>query len=370
MEIINAAIAQQIVDTVKDVCQQNINFIDASGMIIASTDPQRIHTFHEIGYRAAATATTIEVTEDDSFLGTKKGINIPVLYQNRLVAVIGISGEVEEVRQYACLAQKITNIILRERELEALGTQKKNRLNYVIRGLVNNERLDKAYLDEALAENGLNDKEVCRVVLVRLNARYNPNNLFMIQTAITQTFAKMNLTFYRYSYPNEYIVIAQKERLSHQMTALEKLAKEYEEVLTIGVGSAVRITQSSLSYQCAQMAVECQKQPGMVTIYDTLDYELLLGNVSAHNRDAYIQKVLKALTEEEIELLECYYEEEMSLKATSERLYIHKNSLQYKLNSIREQTGYDPRKFRDAVVLYSAIKLYRTVQHMSESDYE
>ena len=42
MEMINSTIAQQIVDTVKDVCQQNINFIDASGMIIASTDPQRI----------------------------------------------------------------------------------------------------------------------------------------------------------------------------------------------------------------------------------------------------------------------------------------------------------------------------------------
>ena len=97
MEMINSTIAQQIVDTVKDVCQQNINFIDASGMIIASTDPQRINTFHEIGYRAAATATTIEVTEDDSFFGTKKGINIPVMYHDRLVAVIGISGEVEEV---------------------------------------------------------------------------------------------------------------------------------------------------------------------------------------------------------------------------------------------------------------------------------
>lgn len=360
MEMINSTIAQQIVDTVKDVCQQNINFIDASGMIIASTDPQRINTFHEIGYRAAATATTIEVTEDDSFFGTKKGINIPVMYHDRLVAVIGISGEVEEVRQYACLAQKITNIILRERELEALGTQKKNRLNYVIRGLISNEQIDKAYLEETLAENGINDKTICRVVVVRLDARYNPNNLFMIQSAITQTFVQMDLSCYRYSYPNEYILIAPNERLSHQMTALKQLAKEYETVLMIGVGSAVKLMQSALSYQCAQMAIECCKKPGTVTLYDTLDYELLLGNVSPHNREAYIKKVLQPLTEEEIELLECYYEEEMSLKATSERLYIHKNSLQYRLNSIREQTGYDPRKFRDVVVLYSAIKLRAT----------
>lgn len=35
-------------------------------------------------------------------------------------------------------------------------------------------------------ENGLSGDELCRVVIVRLNVRYNPNNLFMIQSAITQ----------------------------------------------------------------------------------------------------------------------------------------------------------------------------------------
>lgn len=35
-------------------------------------------------------------------------------------------------------------------------------------------------------ENGLSEDTLCRVVIVRLNVRYNPNNLFMIQSAITQ----------------------------------------------------------------------------------------------------------------------------------------------------------------------------------------
>ena len=38
MELISRAMAQQIVDTVKDVCSQNINFIDEKGIIVASTD--------------------------------------------------------------------------------------------------------------------------------------------------------------------------------------------------------------------------------------------------------------------------------------------------------------------------------------------
>ena len=36
--------AQQIVDTVKDVCGSNINFIAPDGVIVASTDPARVGT--------------------------------------------------------------------------------------------------------------------------------------------------------------------------------------------------------------------------------------------------------------------------------------------------------------------------------------
>ena len=35
-------------------------------------------------------------------------------------------------------------------------------------------------------ENGLSGDALYRVAIVRLNVRYNPNNLFMIQSAITQ----------------------------------------------------------------------------------------------------------------------------------------------------------------------------------------
>ena len=48
------------------------------------------------------------------------------------------------MRKYAYLAQKITDILLKERELESLGAQKKNRLNYVIRCLINRENMNTA----------------------------------------------------------------------------------------------------------------------------------------------------------------------------------------------------------------------------------
>lgn len=357
MGIISRNMAQQIVDTVKDVCGQNINFIDDKGIIIASTDTERINTFHEIGYKVASTGNTIEVAQDDNFYGTKKGINIPVSYNGKIVAVIGISGDVEEVRKYAYLAQKITDLLIRERELDALGNQKKTRLNYVIRCLVSNEAVDPDYLIDTLSENHLSKDSICRVVIVQLNTRYNLSNLFMIQSAITQAFSQMGSAFYRYNYPNEFIMIDESDRIMQHKDILKTLADTYSGLLYIGIGSAVNILKSNLSFNAALTAINSRKHITSFIIYDNLDFELILGNISDELKAQYTAKILNNLSDSDIGLLTTYYENDMSLQQTSDALYMHKNSLQYKLNRIENNTGYNPRKFKDAVVLYSAIKL-------------
>lgn len=96
-------------------------------------------------------------------------------------------------------------------------------------------------------EKGLSEDTLCRVVIVRLNVRYNPNNLFMIQSAITQAFAQMNCSFYRYNYPNEYILIIEKERLEKNRHILKRLADTYEKVLCIGVDSVSTVMAGAVS---------------------------------------------------------------------------------------------------------------------------
>lgn len=89
---IRKSVAQQIVETVKDVSGHDVNFIDPNGIIFASTDQDRVGAFHEIGRQVVKTGQTIEVEADGSFFGTQKGVNIPFLYQGELIAAIGISG--------------------------------------------------------------------------------------------------------------------------------------------------------------------------------------------------------------------------------------------------------------------------------------
>lgn len=214
MEIIDRETAQYIVDTVKGVCGKDINYIDARGIIIASTDHSRVDSFHEIGYQVVTQGDTKEVSGDESFLGVQKGVNLPIFYHGKVIAAVGISGELEEARKYAALAQKITTILLREREVEARGSQKRSKISYMLRTLL-----------------------------------------------------------------------------------------------------------------------------------------------------------LQGLTSEDLQILKVYYSQDMSLQKTCELLNMHKNTLQYRLNRIREICGYDPRRFREGVSLYTAVCVQAEKDEKQKKDF-
>ena len=145
---ISKKLAQQIVDTVKDVSGYHINFIDASGIIFASTNHHRIGDFHEIGYRAAMTGEVIETTGEQQFKGSQKGVNIPIFHNALFVAVIGITGDPDEVRKFAHLAIRITQLLIREQEMDAAIFTQKEKVNYIVRSLITGDFSNRTYLTQ------------------------------------------------------------------------------------------------------------------------------------------------------------------------------------------------------------------------------
>ena len=90
---------------------------------------------------------------------------------------------------------------------------------------------------------------------------------------------------------------------------------------------------------------------------DNRTLEILLSSISEQEKNAYLQKTISALSDEERNLLQTYFEANMSLLGTSQKLFLHKNTVQYKLNHIYQKCGLNPRVFKDAVLLYLALQL-------------
>ena len=87
-----------------------------------------------------------------------------------------------------------------------------------------------------------------------------------------------------------------------------------------------------------------------LVFYDDILLEIVSNEVSEEAQREFLGRLFRDVPEEklreEMQLLQTLYACNGSISQTAEKLYLHKNTVQYKLNRIAERTGYDPRKSR------------------------
>ena len=354
---LDKSLAFQVVSTIKDTCGQDINFIDKQGIIFASTNADRIGTFHAVGHKAAQTEETIEVFSDDDFPGTQKGINMPLYYHGSFLAVIGITGEPDTVRQYVHLADRITHLLIREKELNRLSRSLEDKKHFVINALIRNEIAEPDYLDTCLSDLQVNPKTKKRLLIIQ-TVTDGSNSSSSLNKKIIGLFNTLGITLYTFYYPNEYLAVLENPGKSALYQTLTDFSAACKAPLSIAVGKKCPLSQLSLSYQSALTALKYSRSSeNGIAFFDDMTLEILLSSIAEQEKNAYLQKTISALSDEEKNLLQTYFEEDMSLLGTSQKLFLHKNTVQYKLNHIYQKCGLNPRAFKDAVLLYLALQL-------------
>lgn len=356
-------LAQQIVNTVKDVCGRDVNFIDASGIIFASTQESRLGTYHEIGQQVARTGTTIEVSPEESFAGTQCGINMPVYHNNCLVAVIGITGVPDEVRKYAHLAERITTLLIREQELSERNRTQADKRQYLMDSLIQQETTHMGYLNALLGQMQIDLNTPKRLILIRYTAESVPDNYSVMEQMVENTLQQLGIVLFSFHYPNEYRAVIDDTDYGKKAKAIRHFAQKYQGKIKVAVGKPALIYHLRASYETALMAwrsIAATENP--FVLFDDMTLELVLSGTTREAMEAFVKKTIAALSDKEKHILKTYFEEDASLARTSERLFIHKNTLQYQLNQIEQHCGLNPRRFHDSVVLYLALAFQQQMQ--------
>lgn len=118
---LDSTLAQHIVDRAMAILPYNINVMDAQGMIIGSGDPSRLHTRHEGAQLVLANRRVVEIDAQAAacLRGVKPGVNLPLLHAERLIGVLGITGDPETVRPYAELVRMAAEMLVEHRVLQA-----------------------------------------------------------------------------------------------------------------------------------------------------------------------------------------------------------------------------------------------------------
>lgn len=156
----------------------------------------------------------------------------------------------------------------------------------------------------------------------------------------------------------EIILIVDADITEARLRAIHefKLLKNFK----IGIGQPIE--HSSHLEKSYSVAKFIANETNDVFSYQYLEDEYILKTIHETAAELFIRRVLQHLSDGEIEnfisLLEVYEKHNGSIKGMAEELYIHKNTVQYRLDKMFVETGYNPRELADFYKLKLAFKIW------------
>ena len=168
--------------------------------------------------------------------------------------------------------------------------------------------------------------------------------------------------------------VAVIKQLSGTPTAedLEKIALHMEETLrnelflktVIGIGTvAGHLRELSDAYKEAQTAIDVGKvfdTEKNVINYENLGIGRLIYQLPTTLCDIFLSEVFKknsidSLDQETLFTINKFFENDLNVSETSRKLFVHRNTLVYRLEKIKKLTGLDLRQFDHAIVFKVAL---------------
>lgn len=374
---ISQVVAQTIVEEIGREIHENINFMDEDGRIIASTNPVRIGTIHE-GARRVINENLKElyITSEMENATTKKGINLPILIHGEAVGVIGITGEKERVAGYGNIVRRMTEIMVEDGMLRDI-----HRYDRRVRYRFIEEWISKSgtVYDRSLIDRGRRigiDIEKPRRAMVIHFTRYQMlsdtmegQKLLEEMEASIRHFTERDKGILYLREPPKQICLVDAcsdeklQKIGGEI--IELIHRKYDEEITIGMDSAKHGSRhiSRICDEAEKAAESCRERGENILFYKDLNVELFLQEVTEKSMKEYLDKLFPETTQEEMDALmtvvAVFFEKNGSITQMAEAMYMHKNTIQYKLKKLEALSGQDIRTPIGAGIYYMALAFYR-----------
>lgn len=376
MDFLSKELAQSIVERTMNVVDYNINIMNENGVIIASGNKDRIGTIHEGSIIALQRKSEFNVNENESkkLHGVHQGINIVIEFQNKIVGVIGITGKPKEVLGYAKLI-KMTAEMMIEQEQVMKELEWNNRIKEeMILALIYNKPDSVILLDEYIK---------------KFKLQYNcPMNVFIIELNIEDSSAKkdldlssriINMVEGTFKGSIASVVNSKTIVLLHKCLRNNNKSEDYTEKIKklsekikneVGIDTKIatgkiydKLLEIYKSFDIANETLRFGKKmhpKDNIYIFELLKYDMLFSQKSAQWKVNELRDTYELIAKNDKsrvlrETLKVIIEENGELNTVANKLFVHRNTLSYRLDKIYKLTNRNPRKYTDLFWLYSAI---------------
>lgn len=363
--MISNQILQSTIDGLKNITRKDLSVVEKEGKVIATTEENMI------GRQIDAIENFVGSQADSQLI---LGYQYFKVYDNGIPEyVIQVKGEDEDGYRIGKIAAfQIQSLLVAYKE-------RYDKDNFIKNLLLDNLLLVDIY---SMAKKLHIENNIRRIVyLIETNIDKDMNIVEIVRSifpAKTKDFVTA---------VDEHSIILVKElREKETMDEIEKIAKMISDTLStelnvkvyISIGTVVSdLKDVSRSYKEAKMALEVGKifeNEKLIVNYEKLGIGRLIYQLPLSLCKMFIKEVLHGLTmddfdEETLATVNKFFENNLNVSETSRQLYIHRNTLVYRLDKLQKMTGLDLRNFDDAIIFKITLMVSKYMMYMDKMVY-
>ncbi|MFI6519632.1 CdaR family transcriptional regulator [Spirillospora sp. NPDC050679] len=354
--MLTAADAQAIVDEIMQRLGRNVNIMDEHGTIIASGDRDRVGAVHDGARRVLAAGEPLAVTGAQArrMRGTRAGVNLPIRIGEELAGVVGVTGEPREIGDLAAAVVLMTELLIAQRALRGEAEWRQRTREQIVADLAAGGLTAREWR-QRLRLAGVRLAAPYRVYALRPGrdaARAAPREMYrMLAVDEERVLAAVDATGTLWAVAGATAPDTLRPRLAVVRHALPGTS-------LLDAGEAADFAALAETVRRARLALRRTDLPAEGRLRD-LELPVLLAHLGEDARTALAERVLGPLPAELRRTLDAYFDHDRHAAGAAAELNVHRNTLVYRLGRIAELTGYDPRRFDDAVTLRVALHLIR-----------
>ena len=362
--MISNQILQDTIDGIKAITRADFCVMDTEGKSLASTMRETE------GYEEAVMAFAESAAESQVMLGFQF---FKVYDDNELEYILLAKGESEDVYMIGKVATfQIQSLLVAYKERFDKDNFIKNLLldNLLLVDIYN--RAKKLHIET----------EVKRIVfIIETKTEKDTNALETVRTL----FASKTKDFIT-AVDEKSIILVKEVKPSETYDDMNKTAKVIVDMLNTEAMSSVNVAYGTIvneikevsrSYKEAKLALDVGKifyNDRKIIAYSNLGigrliYQLPIPLCKMFIKEIFDGKSPDEFDEETLTTINKFFENSLNVSETSRQLYIHRNTLVYRLDKLEKSTGLDLRVFEDAITFKIALMVVKYMKYMESLDY-
>lgn len=369
--------AQNIVNEMKACIHRDINIIDENGVILASTNPTRQGQLHQGALcMIRENLSSLIIWEDNLEDGVQQGINLPIVLDGRLEGVIGITGDPNVVSAFGDVIKRMTEIMLEHSRQWEQGKLIEQAKGLFVENWLFSDDPDWAELELRGQLLHLDMNAPYTIALLKLKApnlekNARPEDLLEMRSSLilrmVQNHLKDDPNHFCTVIKNRIMVLLCRIDRNEAFSKINSICQNIESFYGIRIHAGISgETQTPVDirrcYLEAKTAAAIAEQSAneRVKFYDQVSLEIVTQSIPYSIKQDLRKLVFSGCSPQEQEefakIIRLYFEHDGNIQKCAEKMFIHRNTFQYRMDTIQKKTGCNLRTPKEAMLLYLAIQ--------------